>query len=167
VQRGLARLHAGAPAAHLHVHENIEHLARAAHRRRQLADVLGIVHHRQRLGVLVEHFQESSDLLRPHHLGGDEEIPDARGGHHLRLAHLGHADADRARRDLPARDLRALVGLGVRADLLAHRLHMGGHLLEIALETIEIEEQRGSGKLGLGHGGENSTAAPAPPGPGL
>ena len=161
MQRGLARLHAGTPAAHLHVHEDVQHLARAPQCARQLADVLRIVHHRQGLGIPVEHLEEAADLLRPHHLGGDEQIADARRRHHLGLAHLGHAHSHRARGDLPARDLRTLVGLGVRADLLAHRRHVGGHLLQIALEAIEIEEQRGRGKLGLCHGGENSTVAPA------
>jgi hypothetical protein len=152
VQRGLARLGPGAAAADLHVHEHVQHLARAAHRRGQLADVVGVVHHRERLRVAVEHLEQASDLLRPHHLGGDEEIADPRRRHHLRLRHLGHAHAHRPGRDLTARDLRALVRLRVRAQLFSHRLHMGGHLLDVALEAVEIEEERGRGQLGFRHG---------------
>ena len=84
-----------------------------------------MVHHHQRLRLAPQDAQQAADLLRPHHLGRDQEIAHARGRHHLGLAHLGHADADRAGRDLAAGDLGALVGLGVGAELLAGRLARG------------------------------------------
>ena len=68
------------------------------------------------------------------------------------LSDLGHADADGARRHLAQRDLGALVRLGVGAELLAGGLHVGGHLPDIALEAIEVEQQRGGRQLGARHG---------------
>ena len=111
-----------------------------------------MVHDDQGLRLAVEHAQQPPDLLRADHLGGDQEIAHAGGGHHLGLADLGHADADGAGRHLAQRDLRALVRLGVGAELLAGGLHVGGHLPDIALEAIEVEQQRGGRQLGARHG---------------
>jgi hypothetical protein len=138
VPRRLARLAPGAPAAHIHVHQHVEHEPGVLHGPAELVHVVGVIHHRQGLGLAPEHAQEPADLLGPDHLGGDEEIAHAGGGHHLGLAHLCHADTDRAGRDLAARDLRALVGLRMRAELLAGGLHVGRHLLDIALEAVEV-----------------------------
>ena len=140
VHGGLARLGACAATAHVHVHQHVRDPARAGHGLPQLADVLGIVHHYHRLGRAIEHAHEPADLLGPDHLGGDEDVADARGGHHLRLAHLGAADADGARGDLAPRDLLALVRLRVRAELLAHGLHVGGHLGDVPLEAVQVQQ---------------------------
>src|SRR5439155_6599333 len=95
---------------------------------------------------------ESRDGPRRHDLGRDEQAADAGGGHHLGLAELRTGDAERPRRDLAPRDLRTLVGLRVRANRLADPADVSGHALEIALEAIEVEEQRGSRDLVPGHG---------------
>ena len=104
------------------------------------------------LGLALEHAQEPADLLRPDHLRRDEDIAHAGRRHHVGLADLGHADAHGAGGDLAPRDLRALVGLGVRAQLLAGGLDIGGHLLDIALEAVEVEEEGGRGELVSRHG---------------
>ena len=46
-------------------------------------------------------------------------------------------------RDLLARDDRALVGLGVRPQPHAGRARERRHLLEVALERVEIDDERG------------------------
>src|SRR5213594_4204684 len=84
-------------------------------------------------------------------------------GHHLGLAQLGAGDTQRAGLDLALRDLRALVGLGVRADRFAGAAHVRRHPLEVALEAIEIEQQRGGWNLVSGHGGGHSSISTISP----
>jgi hypothetical protein len=52
---GLARLRTRPPPTHVHVHEDVEHLARGGHGLAELADIVGIVHHHQRLRRLLQH----------------------------------------------------------------------------------------------------------------
>src|SRR5438094_101516 len=68
-----------------------------------------------------------------------------------RLAELRARDADRAGGDLLVRDLGAAMGLGVRPELLAGRAHVLGHALEIALEAIHVEQERGRRNLVARH----------------
>ncbi len=154
-----SRLRARPPSAHVHVHEDVEHLARGGHGLAELANIVRIVHHHQRLRRLLEHAHQTADLLGPHYFRGDEHVADARRRHHLGFAHLGAADAHRARGDLSARDLRTLVGLGVRPDLLPRRLHIRGHLGDVPLEAVQVEEEGGGGDLVPVHDvGEHTTA---------
>ena len=60
----------------------------------------------------------------------------------LGLAQLGAAHAQRAGRDLAARDVGRLVGLGMRPQLHIVRLGEGRHLGDVAVEHLEIEHQR-------------------------
>ena len=58
-------------------------------------------------------------------------------------ADLLHALADGAERDLPQRDLRAFVGLGVRpAAARRRRARTLAIFCEIALERVEVDDQR-------------------------
>ncbi len=159
LQRRLARLGAGPPAPHVHVHQHVQHEPGLGHRLAELPHVVRVVHHHQGLRLAAQDADQTADLLGPHDLGGDQEVPDPGGGHHLRLAHLGHAHADRAGRDLPAGDLGALVGLGVGAKLLAGGRDVGRHLLDVALEAIEVEQKRRGRDLGAFHGGASIPCA--------
>jgi len=165
VQGGLAGLRAGAPAPHVHVDQDVEHEAGLGHRIAHLLHVVPVVHDHERLRLTPEHPEQAADLLGADHLGGDQEVPHPRRGHHLRLADLGHAHADRPGRDLTAGNLRALVGLGVGTELLASGRDVGRHLLDVALEAIEVEQQRGGRNLGAFHGGGSIPRGRAPPAP--
>ena len=81
------------------------------------------------------------DLAPAHDLVAHQHVGHPCPHQRLRLAHLLTAHSHRAEGRLPARDHRALVGLGVRANP-----HSGGgdvlrHRREIALEGVEIDEQ--------------------------
>ena len=58
------------------------------------------------------------------------------------FADLGAADADRAGLDLALGDIRALVRLGVRAQLQASGPREIGHARDVAGEGVEIDHQR-------------------------
>src|SRR5207249_8199149 len=72
---------------------------------------------------------------------GDQQSPDAGGGHHFRFAELRAGDAERAGGDLPPRDLRAAVGLRMRPEIFSGTPDVSRHAFEIALEPIEIDQQ--------------------------
>ena len=112
-------------------------------RRRGLADirrVAGVVHAHPDPGLASERHQ-MLDLAPAHDLVAHQHVGHPCPHQRLRLAHLLTAHSHRAEGRLPARDHRALVGLGVRANP-----HPGGgdvlrHRREIALEGVEIDEQ--------------------------
>ena len=52
-----------------------------------------------------------------------------------------HAHADRAKRDLAQRDLRAFVAFGVRPQAYVPAAQRFGQALQIALERVELEDQ--------------------------
>src|SRR3989454_12480894 len=79
------------------------------------------------------------------------------------LFRSGAGDTQRAGLDLALRDLRALVGLGVRADRFAGAAYVPRHPLEVALEAIEIEQQRGGWNLVSGHGEGHSSISTISP----
>src|SRR3989449_487027 len=63
----------------------------------------------------------------------------------------GAGEAEGAGGDLPARDLGTAMGLGVRAQLLAGGAHVLGHALQVPLEAIHVEQQRGRRDLVTRH----------------
>ena len=73
---------------------------------------------------------------------GDEHVRDPAIDHRLGLADLLHAHADRAELDLLQRDDRAFVGLGVRPQPDAGAGDALGQAAQIALERVEIDDQR-------------------------
>ena len=70
---------------------------------------------------------------------------------HFRFADFLHALADRAACDLSQRNRSRLVGLGMRPH--AHPRDFGelGHLCDVAVESVEIDDQRGGLDLGDGY----------------
>ena len=86
---------------------------------------------------------------------------DAATGEDLGLGHLLAADAAGAAKfDLQLRHIDRLVHLAVHAVAHAVSLCVVAHLLDVALERIEIEHQARRLDLGLGHanGGRNVVA---------
>ena len=69
--------------------------------------------------------------------------------HRLRLAHRGAAEADRARLQLTARNLRRLVRLDVRAQLSAVPGDHVRHGPQVRLEGVQIEQQSRRRQLAL------------------
>ena len=93
---------------------------------------------------LLRHCREARELRRSDDLVGDEHVPDAGGDERLRLADLLATDADGAALELRERDLRALVRLAVRAQRDTRAAHRVGHQVEVALERVEVDDQRRS-----------------------
>ena len=85
---------------------------------------------------------EACELLLADDLVGDEHVANAGGDERLGLADLLAADADRAALDLRVRDVRALVRLRVRAQRDAAAAHGVGHQVEVALERVEVDDER-------------------------
>src|SRR3989442_2992820 len=148
---GLARLHAGAPVAGVDVDHHVEGHAVFDGRARERVHVLGVVDADHRVRRLGHQAHEPADRARRHHLRGDQEAMDAEARHHLGLAELRARDAEGAGADLPARDLGTAMGLGVRAQLLAGGAHVLGHALQVPLEAIHVEQQRGRRDLVTRH----------------
>ena len=97
--------------------------------------------------------REPRQLRRAHHLVAHQNVGDAAPGQRLGLGHLLHALADRAARHLQLRDHRRFVGLGMRPQLRPGRRQQFRHVVEVGLERVEIDQQRGRIDLVLAHAG--------------
>ena len=163
-QRRLARLDPAAVAAHVDLDIDRQGDAGLAGSRLQRGDLPRIVGadpdpRQMGEGGQPAQFLPADDLV------GDEHVPDAALDHRLGLADLLNAHADRAERDLLQGDDRAFVGLGVRP----HPDTAAGDPLrqaaQIALEGVEIDDQRrgvdlveGHADLGRGAGSHRRTS---------
>ncbi len=114
---------------------------------RQLLDRDGIVDAHPDAGVAREAC-EPFQLPQAHHLIADEDVAHAARHQDLGLGDLLAAHADRAPRDLLGRNDRRFVGLGVRAQPNAEPAHRCSHRVEIALEGVEVDDQRRCVDLG-------------------
>jgi hypothetical protein len=109
----------------------------------ELAHHVDIVdaHAQARLRVLLCQIGQRAQLARTNDLVGDEHVGDAAGQKWLGLARLLHANANAAGRHLAARDLHALMALGMRPhpQLAPHCIH---EPRQVALKAIQVEQQR-------------------------
>src|SRR5207249_3682977 len=135
-QGRLAGLGARAPVSHVHVDQDVDDDAGRAGRGAAGRHVLGVVDDNHRVGRLGDELHEPRDRRRRHDLRRDQQPADASGGHHLGLAQLGAGDTQRAGLDLALRDLRALVGLGVRADRFAGAAHVPDRIVRAMAQPI-------------------------------
>jgi hypothetical protein len=87
--------------------------------------------------------RKTRELARFDHLVGEQDIADARGNERKRLVGLLAADPDRATRDLRLRDRGALVRLRVRAQAQARGRDRRRHRVEVGLERVEVDDERG------------------------
>ena len=91
-------------------------------------------------GVRQRH--QPAQFLPADDLVGDEHVAHAAIDHRLGLADLLHADPDRAELDLLQRDDRAFMRLGVRPQPHPAARRPARQALQIALERVEIDDQR-------------------------
>jgi hypothetical protein len=104
---------AAAVVPHVHLHEDVELDALLPGSLGEVPHVQAVLDGDYDVAVLGE-AHEPGDLGLPDHLVGDENVPNARLRHGLRLPQLGAGDAYGARLYLFLRDYGGLVGLGVR-----------------------------------------------------
>ena len=96
---------------------------------------------------------ETCELRGTHHLVAHQDVGNAAPGERLGLRHLLHALPDRATRHLQPGDYRRLVRLGMRPQLRPGRRKQFRHVVEVRLECIEIDQQRGRIDFVLAHAG--------------
>ena len=90
----------------------------------------------------------SRSIAGGHDRRGDQNRFDAAIRKRLGFAELGAADADRAGRELALGDVDALVSLRMRAQRDARQLRERRHLLDVAIERVEIDHERGRVQIG-------------------
>ena len=100
-----ARLDARAVHADVDLDRHAQPLVGSREGRIELREILDAVGTDDRVGAIGQ-IDQPADLDRPHDLVGDQDIADARGGHHLGFAQLRARDAGRAGSDLDVCDLR-------------------------------------------------------------
>ena len=104
-------------------------------------DLLGGVEAQRDRRILCER-GKAAQLAITDDLVAHQDVLHAAAHQRFRLADLLHALADRAVRDLAQRDRRRLVGLGMRAHAHAGRARKLGHFRDVAIERVEIDDQR-------------------------
>jgi len=139
--RRLARLHAAAVGADVDLHQHVERHARRARSFVEVGDVTLIIGAYRDARALRER-REAPEFRRADHLVGDQHVGNAAINHRLGLAGLLAAHAHRAARNLPLCDIRALVALRVRPQPDSFARERRVHAVEVALERIEVEDQR-------------------------
>ena len=108
----------------------------------QVVDVAGVVDADEDAG-LPRKLRQPVDLQRIDDLVGDQHVADAACDDRLGFGDLLTAHADSAAEvHLDARDVGGLVGLGVCAMTHAHFPGEIAHPLHVALEGVEIDDQR-------------------------
>ena len=127
---------------HVDLDQHLDPHAFGARRGVQIGYVARVVGQNADLG-LAHKSGEARKFLLSHDLVRHEHVGDTARDQRLGLAHLLAAHADRPRGDLRPGDLGALVALRVRAQAHAAALHRVRHALEVALEGIQIENERG------------------------
>jgi len=75
--------------------------------------------------------------------GGKQQVRQAGRRQHFQLGNCRACHAKCSRRDLQARDLDGFVGLCVRPQVHARPAGNRGHLLNIALESRQIDDESG------------------------
>ena len=136
-----ARLDARAVHADVDLDRHAQPLVGSREGRIELREILDAVGTDDRVGAIGQ-IDQPADLDRPHDLVGDQDIADARGGHHLGFAQLRASDAGRAGSDLHVCDLRRLVRLGMRPPRDAVRAARGDDACDVRFHDVEIDQQR-------------------------
>jgi hypothetical protein len=83
------------------------------------------------------------EVRRADDLVGDEHVANARFHECFGFAYLLAADADRPALDLLLRDIGTFVRLRVRTECNAGPARRMGHQVEVSLEGIEVDHERG------------------------
>ena len=137
---------AGARLTHVDIDQDADRPISAGQRRQRVHAGLAVGHDSE-VGHVLTCRHQPPDHRRRHDGRGDEDAVEPRSGHDLGLAHGRAAQADGAGCELTAGDLRRLVRLDVRPQLAARVGHGVRHRLEVRLERVQVEEQRGGRQL--------------------
>ena len=105
-------------------------------------DVLLVVDDRFHVGCDGEQRHQALDLEPPDDFGGDQDVLDAAADQHVGFTELGGAQTLGARRQLQLADRRRLVRLPVGPEGDRPPLHVARQRLKVALEDVEVDEQR-------------------------
>ena len=161
-QRLIARRHAAARHPDVDLHQYVDADAGADGRCADLCHVMRIVHADPDL-CLAGHGCQPGNLPAADNLVAHENIGYPGLHQRLRFAHLLAARPHGPQRHLPSHDRRALVGFRMRAELDTRGCDAAGHGVEIALESVHLDEEgrrvdvgerhAGLGGRGRGHGG--------------
>jgi hypothetical protein len=112
------------------------------HDRRERHDDIGMIDHHRQIDPGAHERDRARQHRRRDDRRGDQDRRD-RGRKLLGLVQRRAADADCSRRNLPRGDLAAFVGLGVRAQREPVGRGERGHVVDIAIEPVEIENEAG------------------------
>ena len=140
-RRVLARRDAAALHADVDLDQRAQLDAEVLRDARGRIDLLGGVEAQRDRRILRER-GKAAQLAITDDLIAHQDVRHAAAHQRFRLADLLHALADRALRDLPQRDRRRLVRLGMRAHAHAGRARKLGHFRDVAIERVEIDDQR-------------------------
>ncbi len=141
VQR-LLGWHAHAVIARVHLQTHVETEARVGEHRAQRGRARDAVDAHGQARALVQR-QQASALVGTDHGIGHEQVVEAGRGEGLGLRHFGHGQPARPGQKLQAGDVGALVRLGVRAQAHAGAARGRGHARDVALEHLEVHQDRG------------------------
>jgi hypothetical protein len=161
ISRSTARRHPAAPGTGIYLHQHAKRRTSRPRRMRiggNLCCIIGTHGHRGAGGKCCQ----TAHLGLAHDLVGDQHVRDTAIDQHFGLRHLLAALAHGTARGLRKGHVRALVGLGMGAQAHAGGLRIRRHGIEIALEGIQVDDQRrrvdsrhriaGPGGHGAGHG---------------
>ena len=141
LHRRLTRLHAAATHSNVNLNHGPHRTFRRQSRGKSI-DVIGVVDDYDGVGDLPQR-REPAQLENANERIRDQQIVHPGCRHDLGLAELRAGQADRAGGHHLARDVGALVALGVRTPGEALLGAVGAHLSHIALEYIEVKQQAG------------------------
>ena len=106
-------------------------------------DHLRVIHHEHERRIAFGERHGTRDIVDAGRLLGPQYVLNAGAGHQFRLRHGGAGQADGAFGYLAFGDVHALVDLDVGANVDARCLTVRGHLLDVVLEQIEIDDHAG------------------------
>jgi GNAT superfamily N-acetyltransferase len=149
------RRHAAAPGAAVDLHEALDLGAVLLRSRRQVGHIFHVVDAADGARAELGHARQTVDLGRVADLVGHQHVLDAAAGEDLGLGNLLAADAAGAAQfDLQLGHVDGLVHLAVHP--VAHAMGLGvvAHLLDVALQRVEVEDEAGRLDVAFVHAGK-------------
>ena len=144
------RIDAAAMKADVHLDQHVDLALVHAHQARPAPRDIEVVDD-EREPRAIEELEDAGGVGRVDRVG-KPDVVDAGRGEDFGLAELRAADADRAARDLHAREVRRLVRLGVRPEADAPRVRRRLHAVDVLLEARLVDEDRRGAEVAELHG---------------
>jgi hypothetical protein len=137
--------------ADVHLHEHVHLTPRPAHHVGPPSRDIEIVDDEGQVGAI----EEGEDAAGVHRVDRirEPDVAEARLGEDFRFARFRAADARRTARDLQPGEVHALVGLGVRPETHAPGRGRVLHAIDVAFESLLIDEDAGGPEAGNFHSG--------------